>query len=144
GFWDHVNFDSPDTAFAEINDKNVIEKANDRYVIYRMNDRILFDDNKSDIRPPGEKGLRQIGASLNQKFKDADVKIYSLTDSSGEKQNSQLARQRAESVKNFLIKNSKMNDQDISIFPVDESRYSTHISTGGNQPVNTIEIVAKR
>ena len=134
-------FNSPDTTYPEISDKNVSAKSTDRYAIYSMNDHVLFANNKSEISTEGKAGLRKIGASIYQRFKDADVRIYSQPDSLSQA-NLQLANQRAEAVKNFLLTNSKLNENHLSIFPNRDS--TSNASVSENQRNNGIAIVAKR
>ncbi len=142
--WDDVNFNAPDTAYAEVKDKMVNEKADNRYAIYSMKDHILFENNKSDLRVAAEEGLKQIGASISQRFNDTDVKIFSFPDSSKEN-NQQLSRQRAETVKTFLVNNSKVDEKQISIFQAGESSSpGANSSTVDTHKNNSIEIVVKR
>jgi outer membrane protein OmpA-like peptidoglycan-associated protein len=64
--WSQVNFDSPDTTYTEVTDKEVSAKANAHFVIYSMNDSTLFENNKSELRNDGKKWLKQIATSIDQ------------------------------------------------------------------------------
>jgi outer membrane protein OmpA-like peptidoglycan-associated protein len=132
--WSQVNFDSPDTTYAEVTDKEVSTKANAHFVIYSMNDSTLFENNKSDLRNDGKKALKQIAASIDQRFKDGDVRIYNQTDST---KHDPLANERAENVKKYLIKNSKLEENKISVYKVGEPPFLPTKS-------NTVNIVVKR
>ncbi|HEV2832570.1 MAG TPA: OmpA family protein, partial [Hanamia sp.] len=115
--WSQVNFDSPDTTYTEVTDKEVSAKANAHFVIYSMNDSTLFENSKSELRNDGKKGLKQIAASIDQRFKEGDVRIYNQTDST---RRDQLADARAENVKKYLIKNSKLEENKFSVYKVGE------------------------
>jgi len=132
--WSQINFNSPDTIYAEVTDKNVTEKANAHFVIYSINDNALFDNNKSDLRDDGKRSLKQIGASIDKRFENADVRIYNQTDSL---KRDQLADERAEAVKKYLINNSKLKENHISVYKVGES---SSLPTNSN----TIDIVVNR
>ncbi len=132
--WSQVNFDSPETTYTEITDKEVRAKANAHFVIYSMNDSTLFENNNSELRNDGKQGLKQIAASIDQRFKDRDVRIYNQTDSTKQ---DQLADARAENVKKYLIKNSKLEENKVSVFKVgDPSSLPTKS--------NTVHIVVNR
>jgi outer membrane protein OmpA-like peptidoglycan-associated protein len=132
--WSQVNYDSPDTTFSEVTDKEVSTKANAHFVIYTMNDSTLFENNKSELLNGGKKGLKQIAASIEKRFKDGDVRIYNQTDST---RKDQLADTRAENVKKYLIKNSKLEGNKISVYKVGEP---SSLPTKNN----TVNIVVKR
>jgi outer membrane protein OmpA-like peptidoglycan-associated protein len=132
--WSQVNFDSPDTTYAEVTDKEVSAKANAHFVIYSMNDNTLFENNKSELRNDGKKGLKQIASSIDQRFKDGDVRIYNQTDST---KPDPLADERVENVKKYLIKNSKLEENKISVYKVGEP---SSLPTKSN----TVNIVVKR
>ena len=116
-FWNHVDFTVADTTYAEVKDKNVTTKTNEHYAIYSLNDAILFDKNESDLGAPGKNGLLQIAGSINKRFKGADVKIYNPVPSGGKENTRQLGEQRANAIKSFLIHNSNVSENHISIFP---------------------------
>jgi outer membrane protein OmpA-like peptidoglycan-associated protein len=132
--WSQVNFDSPETTYTEITDKEVRAKADAHFVIYSMNDSTLFENNNSELRNDGKKGLKQIAASIDQRFKDRDVRIYNQTDSTKQ---DQLADARAENVKKYLIKNSKSDENKVSVYKVGEP---SSLPTKNN----TVNIVVNR
>ena len=86
------------------------------------------------MRNDGKKGLKQIAASIDQRFKDGEVRIYNQTDSTKQ---DQLADARAENVKKYLIKNSKLQENNVSVYKVGEP---SSLSTKSN----TVHIVVKR
>ena len=132
--WDQVDFNSPDTSYTEVTDKNVNTKSNAHFVIYSMDIQNLFADGKSDLTNSGKQSLDQIASSINQRFKTADVRIYAQADTA---QADQLAMQRGESISNYLAQNSKLDQSHISVY---------HPGEGTSVPgkKNTANIVVKR
>ncbi len=132
--WDQIDFNSPDTAYAEVTDKNITTKSNAHFVIYSLNSQNLFAGNTSDLSNEGKQSLGQIGSSINKRFTSADVKIYARSDTA---QADQLAVQRGETISNYLVSNSKLDQSHITVYkPGDQA------SAPGND--NTVKIVVKR
>jgi outer membrane protein OmpA-like peptidoglycan-associated protein len=111
--WDQVNFDSPDTSYPEVTDKNLITKSNSHFVIYSEDVSKLFENGKSDLSKEGKQSLDQVASSINKRFNTADVRIYAQSDTAHA---DQLAMQRGESVSNYLVKNTKIDQSRISVF----------------------------
>jgi outer membrane protein OmpA-like peptidoglycan-associated protein len=90
-------------------DNNPVYKEPERVkpVVQFMNDTItipglLFDVNKSDIKPPVVKILDSLAAVLQQQL-FLQINITGHTDSTGkEKDNQLLSQSRAEAIKNYL------------------------------------------
>ncbi|MGB8953702.1 MAG: OmpA family protein [Candidatus Aminicenantales bacterium] len=86
---------------------------------------ILFDVDKSELRPASQENLTEMARILN-KYADTNVLIEGHTDSTGsEEHNLALSRMRAQSVGNYL-----------AILEVNASRFST-MGYGESQPVAT-------
>lgn len=132
--WDQIDFNSPDTTYNEVTDKNVTTKSNAHFVIYSMNTQNLFVDNKSDLSNDGRNSLNQIASSINKRFNSADVKLYAQSDTA---QADQLAVQRAESISNYLSNNSNLDQSHITVYHPGEPS-----SVPGKS--NTVNIVVKR
>jgi flagellar motor protein MotB len=132
--WGRIDFDSPDTAYAEVTDKNVAIKSDAQYVIYSLNSQNVFADNKSDLSNQGRQSLHQIGASINQRFQSDDIKIYDKSDTLPP---GSIAEERAESVCNYLINDSKLNQSHVTFYYT--SKPSSAASKSG-----TVNIVVKR
>lgn len=132
--WDQIDFNSPDTAYPEMTDENVITKSNVHFVIYSMEVQHLFADGKSDLSNDGKQSLNQIASSINQRFNSADVRIYAQSDTAHA---DQLAMQRSDSISNYLVKNSNIDQSRITIY---------HPGEGTSVPdkKNTVNIVVKR
>ncbi len=132
--WSQVNFDSPDTTYAEISDKKVSIKANAHFVIYYIVNKDLFSDNESGLNKNGRESLQQVRTSIGQRFNAPDIKIYNQTDTS---HIDSLAMERAESVSGFLGENSKIDKSRITVY---------HPGEPASLPTksNTVNIVVKR
>ena len=132
--WDGIDFNSPETTYAEVTDKNVTVKSNDEFVIYSLNSQNVFVANKSDLSDEGKQSLNQIGASINQRYKSADVKIYDKTDKTLP---GHFAEERAESIANYLINNSKLDQSHITFYYTSKPSSMTDKSS-------TVNIVVRR
>jgi outer membrane protein OmpA-like peptidoglycan-associated protein len=132
--WSQIDFNSPDTTYSEVTDKNIKTQSNAHFVIYSMSTQNLFVDNKSDLSNEGKQRLNQIGNSINKRFNSADVKIYDQSDTSHP---DRLAVQRAESISNYLVNNSKLDQSHITVYQRGEQ---------GSVPDknNMVNIVVKR
>ena len=111
--WDQVDFDSPDTSYVEVTDKNIMTKSNSHFVIYSEDVSNLFENGKSDLSKEGKQSLDQVASSINKRFNTADVRIYAQSDTAHA---DQLAMQRGESVSNYLVKNTNIDQSRISVF----------------------------
>ena len=111
--WDQVDFDSPDTSYPEVSDKNLVTKSNSHFVIYSEDVSNLFENGKSDLSKEGKQSLDQVASSINKRFNTADVRIYAQSDTAHA---DQLAMQRGESVSNYLVKNTNIDQSRISVF----------------------------
>ncbi len=66
---------------------------------------VLFDYDKAVLRPEAEQTLKKVAVVLSQ-FPESKVTVEGYTDSKGTKAtNMQLSRERAQSVKDWLVKN---------------------------------------
>jgi outer membrane protein OmpA-like peptidoglycan-associated protein len=66
---------------------------------------VLFDYNKAALKPAAEEALKKVAVVLSL-FPESNVTVEGYTDSKGGKGvNLQLSRERATSVKNWLVKN---------------------------------------
>jgi len=143
--WNEVNFDAPAAAYEEITDKNIDVRGTNSYAIYSLGENILFDEGKSTIRGKAEKNLKQIAASIDKRYKGGEIRVYGHTDSVGSSEtNKQLAEQRAEAVRDWLIKNDNISEGRISLHPVGESQpVASNASEKGREQNRRVEIVAR-
>lgn len=145
GSWNEVDFNAPNASYEEITDKNITVRGNDNYGIYSLGENILFDEGKATIRSDAEQNLKQVVGSINKRFKGASVRVFGYTDSVGSKgYNKELAEQRAEAVRNWLVQNGNISENNISLQPVGEARpIASNETSEGRQQNRRVEIVAR-
>jgi outer membrane protein OmpA-like peptidoglycan-associated protein len=123
--WNSVDFNSPKTSDSNITDKDIQVSGNDKYTIYTLGENILFATDKNEVQPGAESKLKQIVASLNERYKGATIGVFGNADSTGTAgHNKELGAGRASAVQSWLTKNGG----------IDASRISVH-SYGENAPV---------
>jgi outer membrane protein OmpA-like peptidoglycan-associated protein len=144
--WDSIDFNAPAASYEEITDSNINVRGNQNYAVYSLGENILFDEGKSTIRTDAEKNLRQLAASIQKRFNGGQVRVYGHTDSIGSAgSNKQLAEQRAEAVRNWLISNANVASDRISTHPVGESQpVASNNTEAGRQENRRVEVVAKK
>jgi outer membrane protein OmpA-like peptidoglycan-associated protein len=145
GNWNDVDFNAPNASYDEITDKNISVRGNNNYGIYSLGENILFDEGKNTIRPDAEQNLRQVAGSINKRFNGASIRVFGYTDSIGSKgYNKELAEQRAEAVRSWLVKNGNISENNISVQPVGEARpIASNATSQGRQQNRRVEIVAR-
>ena len=75
---------------------------------------VLFDYDKAALKPEAEQALKKVAVVLSQ-FPESKVTVEGYTDSKGTKSsNMQLSHERAQSVKNWLVKNGNVPAANIS------------------------------
>jgi outer membrane protein OmpA-like peptidoglycan-associated protein len=66
---------------------------------------LLFDYDKATLKPEAEQALKKVAVVLSQ-FPESHVTVEGFTDSKGtQSRNIELSRERAQAVKNWLVKN---------------------------------------
>jgi outer membrane protein OmpA-like peptidoglycan-associated protein len=66
---------------------------------------LLFDYDKATLKPQAEQALKKVAVVLSQ-FPESHVTVEGFTDSKGtQARNLDLSRERAQAVKNWLVKN---------------------------------------
>lgn len=143
--WGNVDFNAPSVAYDEITDKNINVRGNNSFGIYGLGENILFDEGKNTLKADAEQNLKQIAGSIDKRYKGASVRVFGYTDSVGSAgYNKELAEQRAEAVRSWLVKNGNITDGKISVEPVGESHpVATNATEAGRQQNRRVEIVAK-
>jgi outer membrane protein OmpA-like peptidoglycan-associated protein len=75
---------------------------------------VLFDYDKAALKPEAQQALQKVAVVLSQ-FPDSNVIIEGYTDSKGTKAvNMQLSRERAQAVRDWLVKNGGVMGANIS------------------------------
>jgi outer membrane protein OmpA-like peptidoglycan-associated protein len=143
--WEGVDFNAPAVSYEEITDKTVNVRGANNYAIYSVGENILFDEGKSTIRSNAEKNLKQIAGSIEKRYKEGEIRVYGHTDSVGSSAaNKQLAEQRAEAVRDWLLKNGKVPESRISLHSIGESEpVASNASEKGREQNRRVEIVAR-
>ena len=144
--WDHVNFDSPNASFEEITDSAVSVRGNDSYTIYGLGENVLFASGKSVVQGQAEMQLNQISRSLEKRFKDSPIAIYGNTDDIGDAgQNKALGQERAEAVKQWLVKNAGITAQHITVRSRGQSDpVASNATEDGRKMNRRVEIVVMK
>lgn len=110
--WEGINYSAPTQNYSEITDKDIEVRNDNKYAVYSLGENILFDENKSTIRPSADKDLKEIAASIKKRFSNDDVRVYGFTDSLGSKDyNKKLAEDRAAAVQSSLVKKRRYQQQ---------------------------------
>jgi outer membrane protein OmpA-like peptidoglycan-associated protein len=142
--WDNVNFNASEANYEEVTDKGIVVRSNDQYTIYSLGENILFSSDKSTLEGTAEDQLKQIAASLNKRFPDAQIGVYGHADTKGSvDHNSQLAAERAAAVKIWLIQHGDVKEDRISVHSSGEATpLATNQDAAGRQQNRSVEIVA--
>jgi len=143
--WGDVDFNAPAATYPELTDKNISVRGNTNYGIYGLGENILFDEGKATIKASAEQNLKQIAASIEQRYKGADVRVYGYTDAVGSAgYNKELAEQRASAVKEWLTANGNIAGEKVSLQPVGEERpVASNATSEGREQNRRVEIVAR-
>ena len=141
--WSKVDLNSPETPDADITDKDVTVRGNDQYTIYSLGEDILFATDKNTLQPGAEAKLKEISSSLNKRFKGAVIGVYGSTDATGDAaHNKQLGADRANAVKDWLVKNG-IDAGKVSVQSLGEAEpVATNATKTGRQQNRNVAIVA--
>lgn len=141
--WNDVDFNSPEMPDPAITDKDVTVRGNDKYTIYTLGQDILFDPDKTSLQTTAEGKLKQISAALNSRFDGATIGVYGSTDATGDADhNKQLGSDRANVVKDWLVKNGISSDK-VSVQSLGETEpVATNETKTGRAQNRNVSIVA--
>lgn len=90
------------------------DQQSGRSLSMNLSGDVLFDYDKAALKPAAEEALKKVGVVLSQ-FPESNVVIEGYTDAKGgESVNLQLSRERAESVKKWLVTNGGVPEANIS------------------------------
>lgn len=82
-----------------------IQQAGARSMSINLSGDVLFDYDKAALKPAAEESLKKVAVVLSL-FPDSTVTVEGYTDSKGTKSvNMQLSRERAQAVKDWLVRN---------------------------------------
>jgi len=143
--WNKIDFNAPAANYNEISDRNITVRGTGEYAVYTMDEDLLFEDDKSTFRPEAAKNLQQVANSIQQRYTDGQIRIYGdEADIKKDQNERQLAQQRAEAIRNWLMQNGNIPASRISIHTVDATNTTKGNTSGNNQQREGIAIVAKR
>ncbi len=144
--WDNLDFNAPAASYDEITDSDIEVRGNDEYAIYSVDETVLFDTDQNTIKGDATQKLSQIAQSVGKRFSGGEVRIFGHTDAQGSAgYNKELAEQRAESVKNWLVQNGNVTQDRISLHSVGESQpVASNATAEGRQHNRRVEIVVRR
>jgi outer membrane protein OmpA-like peptidoglycan-associated protein len=142
--WSSVDFNSPTSADPDITDKDIAVSGNDKYTIYTLGENILFPTDQNALQSSAESKLKQITASLNKRFKGATIGVFGSTDSTGTAgHNKQLGADRANAVKDWIVKNGGVDQSKVSVHSLGESKpIASNATASGRQQNRNVSIVA--
>lgn len=143
--WNAISFNGPLLSYDEITDSSISVRGGEGYAIYSVGEEVLFDSDKSTIRKEAEAGLQQLAASISKRYHEGAIRIYGYTDAKGSAgYNRELAEQRAEAVKAWLVDHAHISREAISLHPVGESNpVASNATEAGRQQNRRVEIVAR-
>lgn len=143
-FWANVDFSSPPVDDPRLDQSGVeVRASNEGYTIYAMNERILFDLDKAQLRQGADEKLRSIAESIKEVSNQGPIRIYGHTDAlASEAYNKQLAADRANTVKDWLLNNTAIDASRISIQAVGEEQpRATNETARGRQLNRRVAVV---
>jgi outer membrane protein OmpA-like peptidoglycan-associated protein len=144
--WSDINRNAPGLAYDEIHGKNVSVRGTDRYAVYDLGEDVLFDRDKSTIRKDAAGSLKEVAGSITKRFSKGPIRLYGFTDAQGSKAfNMELAKARAEAVKQWLVKNGNISADRLSVEAKGESDpKASNDSEKGRQENRRVQIVVKK
>jgi outer membrane protein OmpA-like peptidoglycan-associated protein len=145
-FWNNVNWDAP-VVVDELKLKEAnIEKRSDvnkGYNIYTLDDKLLFDTDKAQIRPEGEKKLQQLVDEINNLPQSKQIRVFGHADARASNEyNKELSAERANAVKGWLQDKGGINANRLSIEAMGETApRATNETARGRQLNRRVAIV---
>lgn len=143
--WDLTKNKLADVKFKEITVPGLTVRGDSTYNVYSMEETVLFETNKSTIKPTAAASLQQVVGSINQRYGTRKIRVMGFADSRGDKSyNRELSAQRAEAVKDYLVNNSKIAADRVSVEPMGESQpVATNATPAGRQENRRVELVVR-
>jgi outer membrane protein OmpA-like peptidoglycan-associated protein len=144
--WSDINFSAPRVSYDEVGNRDIQVRGNEDYAIYSLEENLLFDKDQAALKSGAEESLRDIAASINKRYQQGMVRIYGFTDSDGsDAHNKQLAQQRAQTVRDWLVQQGSVPQDRISLQAEGEQHpVASNDSEKGKQQNRRVEIVARR
>ncbi|MBF9221503.1 OmpA family protein [Hymenobacter ruricola] len=143
--WDLTKAKLADVKFKEITSPGVTVRGDSTYNVYSVDETVLFDTDKSDIKPTAAETLKQITGSIGQRYATGQVRVMGFADSRGDKNyNKDLSEKRAEAVKSYLVANGGIEAGRVSVEPMGEAMPAASNATAeGRQENRRVEIAVR-
>ena len=143
--WDMSKAKLADVKFKEITLPGVSVRGDSTYNVYSVDEKILFDTDKSDIKPSAADALKQVTGSIGQRYGTSQVRVMGFADSRGDKgYNKDLSEKRAEAVKNYLVANGSIDASRVSVEPMGEAMpAASNATAAGRQENRRVEIAVR-
>ena len=143
--WDMTKAKLSDVKFDEITESGVSVRGDDSYNVYSIDEKVLFDTEKSDIKPGAAAAPQQITGSIGQRYATGQVRVMGFADSRGDKDyNRELSEKRAEAVKICLVATGKMDAGRVSVEPMGEAMpAATNATAAGRKENRRVEIAVR-
>ena len=143
---DAIDFNAPVISYDEMKDTSINIQGNATYSIYSMHNNVLFDVGKSSIRKGAEEKLHEIAQSINKHFANGTIGVYGYADSTASASlNKNLAEDRANNVKNWLMAHENIPANRIEALSLGESNpIASNDTKKGRQQNRTVEIVVTK
>ncbi|RYD51376.1 MAG: OmpA family protein [Sphingobacteriales bacterium] len=139
--WNDVDWNTPVSKdYTEVTDKDIEVRGTERYGIYNVGENVLFATGSASLTSGAKAKIKSIAGSINQRYKDADVRIAGFTDAvGGAGANQELSKQRADAVRAELMANG-LNADKVTVNAMGESQ----AAGGANQADRKVQIVARK
>ena len=143
--WDMTTAKLNDVRFSEITSSGVSVRGDSTYNIYSVEEKVLFDTEKAEIKSGAAEALQQITGSIGQRYGTSQVRVMGFADSRGDKgYNRELSEKRAETVKNYLVSNGRIDAARVSVEPMGETMpVATNATATGRQENRRVEIAVR-
>ncbi len=144
-FWNNVNWDAPVVDEPKLKEANVEKRsdANQGYNIYTLDDKLLFDTDKAQIRPDGEKKLQQVIDEIKSLPQSRQIRVFGHADARASNEyNKELSAERANAVKEWLMNKGGFEANRLSIEAMGETApRATNETARGRQLNRRVAIV---
>jgi outer membrane protein OmpA-like peptidoglycan-associated protein len=134
-----------EVSLPEIKNKGITVRGDNDYHVYSVDEKVLFDTDKATVKPSAAAALQEIMGSIGQRFAGKDVRVMGFADSRGNASyNLDLAKQRAEAVKSYLVQTGKMAEGKVSTESFGEQQpAATNATAEGRQENRRVEIAVR-
>jgi outer membrane protein OmpA-like peptidoglycan-associated protein len=134
-----------DVKLPEIKTSGITVQSDSSYQVYSVDESILFDTDKASIKPSAAAAIQEIAGSITQRFAGHDVRVMGFADSRGDAAyNYDLAKQRAEAVKNYLSETGKLPADKLSTESFGEQQpAATNATAAGRKENRRVEVAVR-